>query len=92
MPASSRASAGRPARLGLAHAFRHGDRRLRRLAALAAQLVIGLIIVLQTAWVRPEYFSAEFGLYPVWPRFDPVRALQLFALTMGILLARSSWD
>ncbi|MFY9293630.1 MAG: glucans biosynthesis glucosyltransferase MdoH, partial [Methylorubrum rhodinum] len=52
-----------------------------------AQLVIGLIIVLQTAWVRPEYFSAEFGLYPVWPRFDPVRALQLFALTMGILLA-----
>ncbi|GJE65075.1 Glucans biosynthesis glucosyltransferase H [Methylorubrum aminovorans] len=52
-----------------------------------AQLVIGIIIVLQTAWVRPEYFSAEFGLYPVWPRFDPVRALQLFALTMGILLA-----
>ena len=52
-----------------------------------AQLVIGLVIVLQTAWVRPEYFSAEFGLYPVWPRFDPVRALQLFALTMGILLA-----
>ena len=36
-----------------------------------AQLVIGLIIVLQTAWVRPEYFSAEFGLYPVWPRFAP---------------------
>ena len=52
-----------------------------------AQLLIGIIIVLQTAWVRPEYFSAEFGLYPVWPRFDPVRALQLFALTMGILLA-----
>ena len=52
-----------------------------------AQLVIGIVIVLQTAWVRPEYFSAEFGLYPVWPRFDPVRALQLFALTMGILLA-----
>ncbi|MBB3902813.1 glucans biosynthesis glucosyltransferase MdoH [Methylobacterium brachythecii] len=52
-----------------------------------AQLVIGIALVLQTAWVRPEYFSAEFGLTPVWPRFDPVRALQLFGLTMGILLA-----
>ncbi|TXN20795.1 glucans biosynthesis glucosyltransferase MdoH [Methylobacterium sp. WL9] len=52
-----------------------------------AQLVIGVALVLQTAWVRPEYFSAEFGLTPVWPRFDPVRALQLFGLTMGILLA-----
>ncbi|UMY16877.1 glucans biosynthesis glucosyltransferase MdoH [Methylobacterium organophilum] len=52
-----------------------------------AQLVIGIALVLQTAWVRPEYFSAEFGLYPVFPRFDPVRALQLFGLTMGILLA-----
>ena len=51
------------------------------------QLVIGIALVLQTAWVRPEYFSAEFGLYPVFPRFDPVRALQLFGLTMGILLA-----
>ena len=52
-----------------------------------AQLVIGIALVLQTIWIPPEYFSAEFGLYPNWPRFDPVRALQLFALTMGILLA-----
>lgn len=52
-----------------------------------AQLVVGIALVLQTAWVRPEYFTSEFGLYPVWPRFDPVRALQLFGLTMGILLA-----
>ena len=51
------------------------------------QLVIGIALVLQTAWATPEYFSSEFGLYPVWPRFDPVRALQLFGLTMGILLA-----
>ncbi|WP_280137530.1 glucans biosynthesis glucosyltransferase MdoH [Methylobacterium sp. Leaf125] len=52
-----------------------------------AQLVVGIALVLQTAYVRPEYFTSEFGLYPVWPRFDPVRALQLFGLTMGILLA-----
>ncbi|WP_177232329.1 glucans biosynthesis glucosyltransferase MdoH [Methylobacterium gossipiicola] len=52
-----------------------------------AQLVVGIALVLQTAYVRPEYFTSEFGLHPVWPRFDPVRALQLFGLTMGILLA-----
>ncbi|WP_336489294.1 glucans biosynthesis glucosyltransferase MdoH [Methylobacterium nigriterrae] len=52
-----------------------------------AQLVVGIALVLQTAYVRPEYFTGEFGLYPVFPRFDPVRALQLFGLTMGILLA-----
>ncbi|WP_375464286.1 glucans biosynthesis glucosyltransferase MdoH [uncultured Methylobacterium sp.] len=51
------------------------------------QLVVGIALVLQTAYVRPEYFTSEFGLYPVFPRFDPVRALQLFGLTMGILLA-----
>ena len=38
-------------------------------------------------YVRPEYFTREFSLVPVWPRFDPERALALFALTMGILLA-----
>ncbi|RVU16593.1 glucans biosynthesis glucosyltransferase MdoH [Methylobacterium oryzihabitans] len=53
----------------------------------AAQLVVGIALALQTAYIRPEYFSTEFRLYPVWPRFDPVRALQLFGITMGILLA-----
>ncbi|MFD0936328.1 glucans biosynthesis glucosyltransferase MdoH, partial [Methylobacterium trifolii] len=51
------------------------------------QLVVGIALALQTAWIRPEYFSPDFGLYPVFPRFDPVRALQLFGLTMAILLA-----
>ncbi|MGY2049837.1 glucans biosynthesis glucosyltransferase MdoH [Methylobacterium sp. JK268] len=53
----------------------------------AAQLVVGVALALQTAYIRPEYFPSEFRLYPIWPRFDPVRALQLFGLTMGILLA-----
>ncbi|CAN7254103.1 glucans biosynthesis glucosyltransferase MdoH [Bosea sp. LjRoot9] len=51
------------------------------------QLVVGILIVLQVNYARPEYFTQEFTLFPVWPRFDPERALNLFALTMAILLA-----
>jgi len=51
------------------------------------QLIVGIALVLQTTYIRPEYFSQDFRLFPVWPRFDPERALSLFALTMGILLA-----
>ena len=51
------------------------------------QLVVGLALVLQTTYIRPEYFSRDFRLFPAWPRFDPERALWLFALTMGILVA-----
>ena len=52
-----------------------------------SQLVVGIILVLQTRYVRPEYFTREFSLFPAWPRFDAERALQLFAITMAILLA-----
>ena len=51
------------------------------------QLVVDILIVLQVSYARPEYFTQEFTLFPVWPRFDPERALNLFALTMAILLA-----
>jgi membrane glycosyltransferase len=51
------------------------------------QLVVGILIVLQVNYARPEYFTEEFTLFPVWPRFDPERALNLFAVTMAILLA-----
>lgn len=51
-----------------------------------AQLMIGIIIVLQASYIRPEYFSSNFSLFPTWPRFDPQRSLALFALTMTILL------
>ncbi|PXW57229.1 membrane glycosyltransferase [Chelatococcus asaccharovorans] len=51
------------------------------------QLIVGIVLVWQTHYVRPEYFTREFSLFPVWPRFDPERALFLFAVTMGILLA-----
>ena len=51
------------------------------------QLVIGILIVLQATYIRPEYFTSDFTLFPAWPRFDAERSLALFALTMGILLA-----
>ena len=51
------------------------------------QLIVGIMLVLQTRYVRPEYFTKEFSLFPTWPRFDAERALQLFAVTMLILLA-----
>ena len=52
-----------------------------------AQLLIGIVLVLQSRFIRPEYFTAEFSLFPTWPRFDYERALQLFELTIAVLLA-----
>lgn len=51
-----------------------------------AQLMIGIVIVLQARYIRPEYFPSDFTLFPAWPRFDPQRSLALFGLTMVILL------
>jgi membrane glycosyltransferase len=51
-----------------------------------AQLIVGIVLVFQASYIRPEYFTSEFTLFPTWPRFDPQRALELFALTMTILL------
>src|SRR5271165_5532266 len=52
-----------------------------------AQLLVGIVLVLQSHYIRPEYFTQEFSLFPTWPRFDYERALQLFELTIGVLLA-----
>jgi membrane glycosyltransferase len=52
-----------------------------------AQLIVGIVLVLQSHYIRPEYFTAEFSLFPAWPRFDYERALLLFELTIAILLA-----
>jgi membrane glycosyltransferase len=52
-----------------------------------AQLIVGIVLVLQSKYIRPEYFSADFSLFPTWPRFDYERALRLFEMTMAILLA-----
>ncbi len=52
-----------------------------------AQLVVGIVLVFQASYIRPEYFTADFNLFPTWPRFDAKRSLDLFTLTMSILLA-----
>ena len=52
-----------------------------------AQLLVGIALVLQSAYIRPEYFTNEFTLFPAWPRFDAQRALELFGITMAVLLA-----
>ncbi|MBV5264528.1 glucans biosynthesis glucosyltransferase MdoH [Pinisolibacter sp. B13] len=49
-------------------------------------LLVGLALALQARFIRPEYFSKEFSLYPAWPRFDSERAVSLFLVTMGVLL------
>ncbi len=51
------------------------------------QFIVGIALVLQSHYIRPEYFARDFSLYPVWPTFDPQRALALFGLTMAILIA-----
>ena len=51
------------------------------------QLLVGIALVLLASYARPEYFTSEFALLPAWPRFDSERSLQLFGLTMAVLLA-----
>lgn len=56
-------------------------------AALWLLLVlVGLTIAVQANLVRPEYF-AEPSLFPIWPVFDSERALELFVVSMGVVLA-----
>ncbi len=52
-----------------------------------AQLLVGIVLVLQSHYIRPEYFTKSFSLFPAWPRFDYERALQLFEVTIAVLLA-----
>jgi membrane glycosyltransferase len=51
-----------------------------------AQLLVGIVLVLQSTYIRPEYFTDDFRLFPAWPRFDSERALMLFGVTMAVLL------
>ena len=52
-----------------------------------ASLIVGMVLVVQSAYIRPEFFTHEFARFPDWPRFDYVRALNLFGITMAVLLA-----
>jgi membrane glycosyltransferase len=50
-------------------------------------LLLGLLLALQAHFIRPEYFTEQFALFPRWPVFDPERAIRLFGGTMAVLLA-----
>jgi membrane glycosyltransferase len=48
-------------------------------------ILTGIAISLQAQFVRPEYFTSEFSLFPVWPAQDAERAIWVFAITMSVL-------
>ncbi len=49
-------------------------------------LLAGMLLSLQAHYIRPEYFTQEFQLFPTWPVINPQRAAWLYAGTMGVLL------
>jgi membrane glycosyltransferase len=51
-----------------------------------AFLCLGILIALQARFILPQYFPSDFTLYPLWPAQDPVRAMWVFAGTMGLLV------
>ena len=49
-------------------------------------MLLGLAVSLQTRFLRPNYFPAEYSLFPTWPVFDAERAIWLFSATILVLL------
>lgn len=48
-------------------------------------LVTGLVLAIQADLTRPEYFTQP-SLFPTWPVFDSARAIELFVVSMAIVL------
>jgi membrane glycosyltransferase len=48
-------------------------------------LSTGLVLSTVAKYAAPNYFPEGFSLFPVWPVFDPERALRLLGLTMIVL-------
>jgi membrane glycosyltransferase len=49
-------------------------------------LGIGFALAVQSRFIRPEYFSHDFQLFPTWPRFDVEVMMALFWFSMVVLL------
>jgi len=49
-------------------------------------LGIGFALSLQSDLIRPEYFTRDFQLFPTWPRFDARLMMNLFLVSMFVLL------
>jgi membrane glycosyltransferase len=52
-----------------------------------AFIVVGILISLQSRFIRPDYFPNGKALFPTWPIVDPQRAKVVFIGTMALLLA-----
>jgi membrane glycosyltransferase len=50
-------------------------------------LLTGMLLSLQSRFVRPEYFPPGRTLFPRWPQMDPTLAKWVFVGTIGVLLA-----
>jgi membrane glycosyltransferase len=50
-------------------------------------IVVGILISLQSRFIRPNYFPDGKSLFPTWPIVDPERAKVVFIGTMALLLA-----
>ncbi len=50
-----------------------------------ALVVAGMLLAIQAETIRPEYF-AEPSLFPLWPVFDAERAIELFIISMAVVL------
>lgn len=50
-------------------------------------LLLGIAVSLEARFLRPEYFPATHALFPQWPVVESERALWLFTVTLGLLLA-----
>jgi len=49
-------------------------------------IIVGILISLQSRFIRPDYFPNGRALFPTWPIVDPERAKIVFIGTMAILL------
>lgn len=49
-------------------------------------LLVGLALAVQARFIRPDYFAVEHALFPTWPQFDSAGMVQLFLLSMAVLL------
>ncbi|MEE4300853.1 MAG: glucans biosynthesis glucosyltransferase MdoH [Pseudomonadales bacterium] len=48
-------------------------------------VLVGLLLGVQAALTRPEYF-VEPSLFPTWPVFDAARAVDLFLVSLAVVL------
>ncbi len=49
-------------------------------------LLVGVLLTLQAFYIRPEYFTSEFQIFPAWPVINPQLAAWLYGITMAVLL------